>query len=220
MYLSVYLCIYLSIHTFFPFALFELNRIFPRRYYNILFQWKYKDSQTISSFCWVSEREREREREGERGVERERERHAHQLVVRVIHFTLFPYLDAANIGTLSKCHYEVYKLKKKDGRKHLWGPSSLFLSNSGFHLFHLLFHPLHHLYPQRPFRPAIEGLNYVCRKWGRRSYQRSHKSQRDFWKKKMAKKGRNEWKTKQPRLLQFHFFNLFFFPPKKLDARA
>jgi len=38
--------------------------------------------------------------------------------------------------------------------------------------------------------------------------------------KKMAKKGRNERKTKQPRLLQFHFFNLFFFPPKKLDARA
>jgi len=41
-----------------------------------------------------------------------------------------------------------------------------------------------------------------------------------FLKEKMAKKGRNEWKTKQPRLLQFRFFNLFFFPPKKLEARA
>lgn len=52
------------------------------------------------------------------------------------------------------------------------------------------------------------------------SYQRSHKSQRDFWKKNGEKGGRNEWKTKQPRLLQFQFFNLFFFLAKKLEATA
>jgi hypothetical protein len=46
-------------------------------------------------------------------------------------------------------------------------PSSLFLSNSGFHLFHLFPDPLYHryhLYSQLLSTPAIESLNYVCRR--------------------------------------------------------
>lgn len=56
------------------------------------------------------------------------------------------------------------------------------------------------------FSPAIENLNYVCRKRGKLS---KIAQEPEGFLKKMAKKGRNEWKTKQPRLLQFHFFNLF-----------
>jgi len=48
------------------------------------------------SLCWEQYRQTDR-----------------QLIVRVIHFSLFPYFVAANIETLSKCHYEVHELKRK-----------------------------------------------------------------------------------------------------------
>jgi hypothetical protein len=59
---------------------------------------------------------------------------------------------------------------------------------------------------------------------GRQGWEviKDHTRARGISERKMAKKGgkRNEWKTKQPRLLQFQFFNLFFSPSKEIRGNG
>lgn len=147
--------------------------------------------------------------------ERERERGKSLYVLQIV--CVISYLDSANTETALKWRCEVCELKRKKREgKYLWGASSLFLSNSGFHLFHLLA-----LTPSTSFTgPQSRTQTMSVEKGaGDGGYQRSRKSQRDFWGKKWRK--REETNGRQSSQDFSNFISLiFFFPPKKLEAKS